>query len=279
MNFGEPSCGVLYVATGRRHLVEAARSAESVRKHMPRLPILLYTDQTNVKFQVFTEIRKIDQPQYSFGDKILPLKETPFERTLFLDTDTHLCAPVHDLFEILDRFDLAASHAPYRPARPSSTPSCFCELNSGVIAYRRNTETICFFDEWMQLYQDFVVATNSTPDQPALRQALYESSIRIYILPPEYNLRTVMPGFSGRGTVKILHGRGLPMQHLENWINGSQNIRVFLSSPRQLTRNHLEILSPKGRYITAVLTAFIQPWIKAESILRPWKRRFFKTEP
>lgn len=276
MNFTAQSYGIIYVATGTRHVAEAVRSAQSVRKHMPQVPIILYTDQVNVTFKVFTEIWEIDQPLHSFGDKILPLKETPFERTLFLDTDTYVCGPIYDLFEILERFDLAASHAPYRPARSFVTPNCFCELNSGVIAYRKTPETTRFFDNWFQLYQTFVATTDSTPDQPAFRQALYESSLQLYILPPEYNLRTIMPGFSGRGSVKILHGRGVPMQRLENWINGSRNIRVFLSSPRQLTRDHLEILSPKGRYITAVLTTFIQPLVKVESILRPWKRRFLK---
>ncbi len=279
MSFGTQSCGVLYVATGTRHLVEAVRSAQSLRKHMPHIPIILYTDQVNVTFRTFTEIRKIERPLHSFGDKILPLKETPFERTLFLDTDTYICAPIQDLFDVLDRFDLAASHAPYRPARPSVIPDCFCELNSGVIAYRMRPETVRFFDKWFQLYQAFVEATGMTEDQPVFRRALYESSIGVYILPPEYNLRTIMPGFSGRGSVKILHGRGVPMQQLENWINGSRNIRVFLSSPRQLTREHLEILSPNGRYITAFLTTFIRPLVKVESILRPWKRRFFKINP
>lgn len=275
MIFHKPSCGVVYVATGIQHTAEAIRSAQSVRKHMPDLSMILYTDQDEGAFHLFMEVRKIERPRYSFGDKVPPLKESPFDRTLFLDTDTHICAPIHDLFDVLDRFDIAVSHAPYRPARPSITPSCFCEFNSGVIAYRMNSETRQFFDKWLQLYQAFVATTGMTEDQPTLRQALYESPIGLYILPPEYNFRTVMPGFSGRGPVKILHGRGIAMERLENWVNNSQNIRVFLSSARQLTRNHLEILSPSGRYLTALLTIFIQPLVKAENVLRPWKRRLF----
>jgi hypothetical protein len=273
----QTSCGVLYVATGTRHVGEALRSAQSVRKHMPNLPIVLYTDQQNMTSRIFTEIRKIERPLHSFGDKIPPLKETPFERTLFLDTDTHVCAPIQDVFEILDRFDLAASHAPYRPARPAVTPNCFCEFNSGVIAYRMKPETLHLFDKWLRLYETFVETTGRMEDQPTFRQALYESPIGIYVLPPEYNFRTVMPGFSGRGTIKILHGRGVSMEQIEDWVNNSRNIRVFLSSPRQLTRDHLEILSPNGRGITALLTTFIQPLVRAEAALRPWKRRFFKT--
>ena len=273
----QASCGVLYVATGKRHTGEALRSAESVRKHMPDLPIVLHTDQQNVTSRLFAEIRKITCPLYSFGDKIAPLKESPFERTLFLDTATYLCAPIQDVFEILDRFDLAASHAPYRPSRPAVTPHCFCEFNSGVIAYRMRPQIIDFFDKWLGLYQIFMETTGRAEDQPAFRQAVYESPIGIYVLPTEYNFRTVMPGFSGRGPIKILHGRGISMERMEEWVNKSRNIRVFLASPRQLTREHLEILSPSGRSITALLTTFIQPLIKAEAALRPWKRHFFKT--
>lgn len=267
--------GVLYVATGPRHTQEALQSAQSLHKHMPDLAVILYTDQDKVASPLFTEIRKIERPLHTCGDKILPLKETPFERTLFLDTDTHICAPIQDVFEILDRFDLAASHAPYRPSRPFVTPDCFCELNSGVFAYRKTPDMLLLFEKWLELYQVFVEETGRDEDQPTFRQAIYESAIKLYVLPPEYNLRTVMPGFSGRGNIKIVHGRGIPMDQLTSWVNDSQNIRVFLSSPLQLTRDHLQILSPSGRLITALLTAFIQPLARIENTLRCWKRQIF----
>lgn len=273
----QPTCGVLYVATGTRHTDEMLRSAHSLRKQMPGLPIVLYTDRNPVDAQIFTEIRKMDQPLYSFEDKIGPLKESPFERTVLLDTDTYVCASVGDLFEILDRFDLAASHAPFRHDRPFATPNCFCELNTGVLAYRKTPEVLFLFDHWLRLYRESVEMTGiRESDQHAFRQALYESSVRLYVLPPEYNLRTVMPGFLGRGAVKILHGRGIPMERMERWVNRSRNIRVFLSSSLQLTRDHLEILSPNGRCLTALLTLFIQPLVRAEAALRFWKRRLFK---
>ena len=36
-------CGVLYIATGARHLAETLASARSVRRHMPELPMVLHT--------------------------------------------------------------------------------------------------------------------------------------------------------------------------------------------------------------------------------------------
>ena len=46
----------------------------------------------------------------------------------------------------------------------------------------------------------------SLPDQPSFRKALYESSLRLATLPPEYNCRLPFPGFL-HDPVRILHGR------------------------------------------------------------------------
>jgi len=48
------------------------------------------------------------------ADKILPLLDSPFNRTVFLDTDTQVCSEFFELFDLLDRFDLAVAHAPWR---------------------------------------------------------------------------------------------------------------------------------------------------------------------
>ena len=38
------------------------------------------------------------------------MAETRFERTLFLDADTRVMAPLGDLFDVLKRFDCAMAH-------------------------------------------------------------------------------------------------------------------------------------------------------------------------
>jgi hypothetical protein len=269
--------GILYIATGRRHLAEMLVSARSVRRHMPNVPIVVYTDQADLPADVFDEIRRIDQPRHSFIDKIAPLCETPFERTIFLDTDTLACAPFFDLFEILDRFDLALAHAPYRHDRPFVTPNCFAELNTGVLAYRRSSEMIALFQDWLRLYEKEVAATGRMDsDQPAFREALYRSEIQPYVLPTEYNLRTVMPAAVGRCKVRIIHGRGPDMTELERWVNTSAGIRLFLPSGLQLTARHFAILSRPGRLVGGIIHACAAPFVVAELILRKVKRRFVK---
>lgn len=268
--------GILYIATGRRHVGEMLASARSVRRHLPGVPIVVYTDQADLPGGVFDEIRRIEEPRHSFIDKIAPLCETPFERTIFLDTDTLACAPFDDLFTLLDRFELAAAHAPYRHDRPFVTPNCFAELNTGVLAYRRSPEMVAMFRDWLRLYQEEVAATGRMDsDQPAFREALYRSSLSVYVLPAEYNLRTVMPAAVGRCKVRIIHGRGPDMEALERWVNASHRIRLFLPSVLQFCPDHFGILSGPGRVVGAAFMAVLAPFIWAERVLRPWKRRIF----
>lgn len=267
-------CGILYIATGRRHLDEMLVSARSVRRHMPGLPIVLYTDQENLPAGVFDEIRRIGNPRHSFMDKIAPLCETPFERTVFLDTDTLVCAPIPDLFEILDRVDLALAHAPYRSDAAFSTPNCFVELNTGVLAYRRTPQMVALFQDWLRIYEEEVAATGRMEsDQHAFREALYRSPVPFYVLPPEYNLRTVMPAAVGRSRVRIIHGRGPDMHELERWVNASRHIRLFFPSALQLTPEHFGILSRPGRWMVGAIHACVAPFVIAERVLRTIKRR------
>jgi len=88
-------------------------------------------------------------------------------------------------------------------------PAAFPELNTGVILYRQSDSVNNLFQSWIRIYQA-QLQSDRPPlhDQPAFRQAIFESEINLSILPPEYNLRTVMPMFiGGNAKVKILHGR------------------------------------------------------------------------
>ena len=267
--------GVIYVATGRRHLDEMIQSARSLRRHMPGLPVLLYTDQKEIPDGVFDVIRLMENPCHSFIDKIAPLCDSPFDRTLFLDTDTLVCAPINDLFDVLERFDLAVTHAPFRHDRPFSTPTCFAELNTGVIAYR-NTEAVrAMFRLWLAIYQKEVADTGKMDsDQPAFRAALYQSpEVAPYVLPSEYNLRTVMPAAIGRGKVRIIHGRASDMDAVADHINSSGKIRVFVPDIWHLVSSHFGVLGTGGKLLSKIVDCLLRPWIFLETHLRPIKRR------
>lgn len=219
--------GILYVATGQRFVAEASRSAARVRELMPRIRMALASDLEGPR-ELFDHYLPIREPKFNFSDKIAPLLATPFEKTVFLDSDTWLCEPVPEMFSILDRHDIAMAHAPMRFTAASSVPATFPECNSGVIAYTLNDRTQSLLELWNKLYEQRLTATGVVDDQPSLRDALWQSDASFAVLPPEYNFRFIMPAFAGRGRVKIMHGRHNDYRSLEKTINKSGSPRVFL---------------------------------------------------
>ncbi|QDV14293.1 hypothetical protein CA51_41900 [Rosistilla oblonga] len=210
--------GIMLVATGERYQLEAAQCAQSFRNQMPSIPICLFTRGVVPNANPFDQILQLPDGIDSFSDKILAMQAWPFERILFVDTDTYCIEPVADLFSMLDRWDLAAAHAPVRQFQhdPPDVPAYFPECNTGVIAIRRNEKTTAFVDNWLVLHAANCARIGPrAADQPSFRQALWESDLRLLTLTPEYNLRTCMHYFiGGNASVKIVHDRGRGRQRL-----------------------------------------------------------------
>lgn len=229
--------GIVYVATGRKFVAEAMISVASAKKQMPDVSISLFTDLQDI---VSNPPKGIDYAfllknvNNSCRDKIKPLVDAPYEKALFLDTDTYVCEPVYDVFEMLDRFDIALSQAPnrYQYDLPE-LPDCFTELNSGVIAYRNNTKTRELLQLWDTTFVEMLAKDPaSSRDQHSLRDALYRSDIGFFVLPPEYNFRTIGPNFAGKNCkVKIIHGRHANIEAVAAKLNAELENRVFLSNP------------------------------------------------
>lgn len=249
--------GFLYIATGPRFLAEASQSAARLREVMPGAKIALASDLVPAA-GLFDEVRKLDEPTFSFADKVGPLIDSPFEKTVFLDTDTWVCEPVDELFGLLERWDLAMAHAPMRQTAPSDVPAVLPEFNSGVIAYRLNDAVREVFREWKRLYEKRRAETGLKDDQPALRDALWASRANLLVLPPEYNFRFVMPAFCGRGPVKILHGRTRDYRRVMEDVNGSGSVRVLLPGMSDSSPRHFRILGLWGR--------LLRPWFWMDSV-------------
>jgi hypothetical protein len=248
--------GCIYVATGIKYVEEAVRSAQSFKAAMPEISIWLWSDLDPKRQDLFDKVVHIKNPARSFEDKIRPLLESPFHKTIFLDTDTYVCGSLDDVYQILDRFDFAAAHPVLRVTRVQDLPDAFPEVNSGVMAFRSSDALQEVFKKWLQLYAKHVEVTGQLDDQPPLRVALYESNLRIAILPPEYNLRTILPGAIGRGRVKVIHGRQRNMKSVEAMLNNSQRPRVFFTQFREFLPRHLIFLSAPGRFFGSLFSIF-----------------------
>ena len=219
--------GVVYVATGDAYITEARESAASVREAMPGVPICLITD---VDVDPGSAFDTIVTHAEGAGTKRFKqnLHLSPYDRTVFLDTDTFVAADVSDLFTVLDRFEIAAKQisSDYN-AKRLEVPSAFPEMNSGVIVYRKTPAVLALFEEWRRLFIEFESDYGWTWDQLSFRKAVYESEARVASLPIEYNFMPYFPAYL-MNNAKIVHGRtGERMRRIASEVNEVTGSRVF----------------------------------------------------
>ncbi len=230
------SKGVVYIATGEKYIDEACQSAASLKAHMPDLPVTIITNAP-VEIPVFDRVIIISIPYYGYSDKVQYMYLSPYEETLFLDTDTYVCADFSELFTLLERFDIAAAHAPFRMSSIDAGflkdyhlvkgPDSFPEMNTGVILFKKNPRVAQFFIVWLTLQKEALEFDANPPDQVTFRQALYDSELRIATLTPEYNCRFIIPTFVCR-TVKILHAHHFDLSSVAKEINAEAVARVYI---------------------------------------------------
>jgi hypothetical protein len=234
--------GVLFAATGRRHREEVVAAAARVRRVMPEVHVAVVTDAP-LEDSVFDDVRILARPDFGFRDKVTAVLVTPFRKTIFLDTDVYTCGSISDVFDVLDRFDVAGAHASNRVSSRSAyaiegIPAAFPEINSGVLAFRRTRPVLDCLKRWRQLFdqdltryaqraRDGEENLKAPGDQSSLREALYRSTLRIATLPSEYNFRFEFPAFAAK-EVKVLHGRHLDIESIGRLVNATTGRRVWL---------------------------------------------------
>lgn len=179
--------GVIFATTGKDYTELAARAAQSVRDKCPGLEIDLFTDQTT-NIPVFDRIHHLDDPWHR--SKMDAMILSRFDKTLYLDADLFVVADIRDVFEVLDRFDMAMAQDSSRNGDHAQTmwrkplPNAFPQFNGGVIAYKATPEVISLLQNWSATVRD----NGFESDQPVFRELLWYSDLRLATLPREYNL-------------------------------------------------------------------------------------------
>src|ERR1700743_3503517 len=109
MNDLRQNFGIIYCATGRKHMLEAVESVRQSRKIMPNVGYALFTDsaQADAAKADFDHVFIIEKPAFHYDDKIEAMVRSPYPKTLFVDTDTWLIEPLYELIDLLDSYDLA----------------------------------------------------------------------------------------------------------------------------------------------------------------------------
>lgn len=201
------SRGFIFSATGEVYVRLARRAAESCRAHMPDIPIDLFTDQP-IEDEVFDKVHILEDPWKR--SKIDAMASTRFRKTVFLDADVFVLDRIDDIFTVLDRFDLCGVHDQLRTTWNAmkiwrtEVPECFPQINTGMIGFRKKKATIELFREWSRVVRE----NNMWRDQPAFRDLVWESKLRLMILPEEYNYMALhtFKAFSNRNAdPKVIH--------------------------------------------------------------------------
>ncbi|HEY1336607.1 MAG TPA: hypothetical protein VGF59_03815 [Bryobacteraceae bacterium] len=240
-HFGESrndKCAVVYVASKQEFAEEALESARSVRRRMRDVVIYLKTDgqvrARGERWRVFDSILRVEGIGASHVGKYCFLEGVSESKVLYLDTDTYVAGDLRPGFNLLNRFDIACAHAPFRLARgggpeiprPAGIPEAFPDLNTGVIFCRNNARVRRLFERCQEEYAALANGDEGMPDQPAFRSAAWNSEVALYVLPPEYNARLCFPTFLS-GEAKILHCRFDSMERVAERVNADLHLRTF----------------------------------------------------
>jgi Glycosyl transferase family 8 len=241
------SNGAIYIVTQDPRYVDLLRtSAERLKTVMPDLPITVFS-QFPVNGACFDHVIPVEPSGDGFYDKTRLIRESPYERTIFVDADIYVAEPFPELFSLLDRFDCAATHEEYldtdwfhRYPRPE-IPASFPEFNTGILLFKRSALMDRVLVNWADLYKRFLeenpnvsINGHAINDQPFFRAALYENEARIATLTREYNCKFRGQGYLA-GPVKILHGHvdlKFDMEQINKAIavlNASQRPRVYIA--------------------------------------------------
>lgn len=226
--------GILYSAIGAEFFAEALASARSSLR-FNAVPHLIVTDQRREVPDAQIGVKAIRRGHNPYADKIRSIASSPFERTIYIDTDTYLLDEILHLFELLDRFDIAACHSPgYRSLADPDVPNGFYELNTGLIVLRRNPATDAFLSDWLATYEKWVAdppfehagRLDGYADQPAFRRCLWQHRLQLCVLGHEYCFRTTQCA-QVADRVRVLHGRHRDFERVAEIVNRERRARVF----------------------------------------------------
>ncbi|WP_147441275.1 hypothetical protein, partial [Halorubrum sp. Atlit-26R] len=186
--------GVIYYAVGEKYLNQATNSAKSLKYHNS-VDVTVFTDQ-NQQPEIFDRYKVINRNKHPFYDRIKHFMDSPYDKTLYIDTDTFVSDNIQDIYQMLDRFDVVARIDPFRDtAGPHwgsdeydvEAPDSFPEYQCGVLGYKLNSSVLKMFEDWRKRYSKKL--ESNLIDQPFFREAVYnQDNLKIGTLPPEYNL-------------------------------------------------------------------------------------------
>lgn len=232
--------GFLYVATGTKYLKEAESSARSLKSKVTGANITLVTDKPyssslfdNIILQGFESINE-ESWKANLIYKVIGISSSPYEKTVFLDTDTYVCEDFSELFDLLNFQDILICHGYYDKSLinfEGKEIKSYTPYNTGVIGFRKSEALTNFLKKWRSTYEEEIETFWS--DQPAFMKALLYFNLKVFTLHSIYNFRFPQNLAIPDGeSVKILHGRKSlqGFQILQERLNKTTVQRVWVAS-------------------------------------------------
>tara|TARA_Y100000310_G_scaffold218885_1_gene220206 strand:+ start:260 stop:970 length:711 start_codon:yes stop_codon:yes gene_type:complete len=201
--------GDKYVFTGFPHWEMCKKSVGSVKLHCPDLHVTLITEsEVRDDDPGFDNVivLEVDDKKYihPWTYKTLGFLKSPYENTIFIDTDTRVHSDrILEIYPLLNRFDIVAvlegdwlghrymSGSELDPLSKDgkyydNIPVSFPSWNSGFVGYRKNEKT----DNCWRYMIDRAKTTGDVMDERWLRKYSYvHPELLVGTLPPQFNFR------------------------------------------------------------------------------------------
>jgi hypothetical protein len=204
----------------------ARMSAISLKEMHPSMHITLHTNLPTEAsdLMLFDDIKTTSGTLGNlWAYKHKCLEESPYDRTLHIDADTYIMDEISEVFDILDRFDLAIPISTwYMKQNNPNLPLCFPEPAGGFFTWLNNDKMKSFF----KLVGDRCREWNTHNDEGVIREVLYNSTIRFAVIPNEYNCLVRHPNYL-YGNIKVAHGRLDTLKEEADTINRVRGMKLI----------------------------------------------------
>jgi hypothetical protein len=220
--------GVIYTAGGmQRYIDEAIYSAKTLKKYNPKLGTTLYTSIKNVESKYFDNIIYQEPIKHPQKYKVENMLKSPYDFTLFLDSDTEIKDNIEELFDFLLIYDIGVTNRV--KCKWSANPiyiyyidnQCY---NGGFLLFKKNKKVTTFINAWTKKMNknkdEEIKAGTQTGDQIPLNELFFDEKLpekiglKYVILPNKiYNARPWLweqaKTDGDYKNIKIFHARGL----------------------------------------------------------------------
>jgi hypothetical protein len=174
---------------------EFLKSYNSLKKVLPESKVCIHT---NIKFEnsygIDHVIHNNNFPHSSIC-KAYGLLSSPFDNTIYLDTDTFIHKPsIDQIFIALKDFYFCAAHG-----TQNACGSIYPDFNTGVIGFKKSYDSLEKVKSWINYHDDFaseLILKNRIKqksdlhnDQFSFRKLFLQSKKDFYILPQYFNYR------------------------------------------------------------------------------------------